>query len=473
VNRRWVKVTMVVATTMVLLVAAVGAYAQFGPGRTTYPSRWDPRVVGIVQFVEQERGLKFRHPVAVDFLADEQFKAKVGVGTPPSAKAKVALQHLVGEMRALGLIHGDADLAAMDNQLAQQSVIGLYVPADKRVYVRGAALTPDVRVTLAHELTHALQDQHFDLQRLDHLPNADSSAVRALIEGDAVRVENAYVASLSAADKAAYQQAGQAQVDGANLKGISQVLIDGFSFPYVFGPVFVKALVASGGTAALDHALANPPTVDAQVVDPNRYLIQTDVATVKAPNLAAGDTRLADPAFFGQVSMLQVIGETEGYVAAWSALESWRGDQAVDYLHGGQVCIAIASAFDSPEHATTFAALAQHWATGRDGASVQSADSTVELRACDPGPTATPAPVASPSPFEVLSLRASLLGGLIDQDKAPADVAGCIADEVIRTVGPSAFLGNVPSATDVVVARASAQAAKVCGYAPPPGSTTG
>jgi hypothetical protein len=355
-------------------------------------------------------------------------------------------------MRALGLIHGDADLAAMDNQLAQQSVIGLYVPADKRVYVRGAALTPDVRVTLAHELTHALQDQHFDLQRLDHLPNADSSAVRALIEGDAVRVENAYVASLSAADKAAYQQAGQAQVDGANLKGISQVLIDGFSFPYVFGPVFVKALVASGGTAALDHALANPPTVDAQVVDPNRYLIQTDVATVKAPNLAAGDTRLADPAFFGQVSMLQVIGETEGYVAAWSAL---------------------ASAFDSPEHATTFAALVQHWATGRDGASVQSADSTVELRACDPGPTATPAPVASPSPFEVLSLRASLLGGLIDQDKAPADVAGCIADEVIRTVGPSAFLGNVPSATDVVVARASAQAAKECGYAPPPGSTTG
>jgi hypothetical protein len=230
----------------------------------------------------------------------------------------------------------------------------------------------------------------------------------------------------------------------------------------------VKALIASGGTAAIDHALASPPTVDAQVVDPNRYLIQTDVATVAAPALAAGDTRLAPPSPFGQVSMLEVVGATVGYQAAWSALESWRGDESVGYLHGGQVCIAIGSTFDSADHATAFAAVAQRWAVGRDGASIRSDASTVLLRACDPGPTAPGGPVASPSVFEALSLRAAIIGDLIGKGKAPADVAGCVADKVILTVGPGPLLaaGGASGATSTAVARASAQAAAMCGYSP-------
>jgi hypothetical protein len=465
VGRHRARTAITVVVAVGLLGAAVGFYLQRRPG-SVYPSQWDARVADIVPFVEQQRGLKFLHPVPVDFLPDDQFQAKVGGAPLPTAKQQIDLGHLVGELRAVGLIRGDADLAALTKQLRQQSVIGLYVPRDKRIYVRGTALTPDVRVTLAHELTHALQDQHIDLSRLLRLPHVDSTAVLALVEGDAVRVQNAYVAAMSADDRATYQKTGAAQVKGADLKGIPQILIDGASFPYIFGPVFVDALVASGGTAAIDHALANPPTVDAQVVDPNRYLIQTDVAAVAAPALEAGDTKLSPAQPFGQVSMLQVVAATVGYQAAWSALQSWRGDQVVDYLHGGQACLAIASAFDAPEHATAFEALAQRWAAGRSGATVSVTGKTVVLRACDPGPAVGTGPVASPTPFEVLTLRSSLMDELITKVKAPSDVAGCMADQVILTVGPVPLM--VPDASGAgnpAVARASAQAAKTCGLA--------
>jgi hypothetical protein len=470
---------MVIAVVLVMALVVVGGGTYLRSHQTpSYPSKWDPRIESIVQFVERTRGLNFTHPVAVEFMTVAKFKAKMGGGKPPTAKEKIDLERSVGELRALGLIHGDADLAAMDKQLGQESVIGLYVPHDKRVYVRGAELTPDVRVTLAHELTHALQDQHVDLSGLSDRKNADQNAIRALVEGDATRTEDAYAETLSTKDKAAYQAARNAQSGGADLSGVSQVLIDQESFPYIFGPVFVKALVASGGTAALDRALANPPTVDAQILDPNRYLIQQDVPKVAAPKVASGDTRLETPSPFGEAGMLQVLGAVVGYQVAWSALSNWRADESVPYLHGGNACVAIASTFDSAPHANAFAAVAQRWSAGRRGASVVSVGAaTVELRACDPGANAVAGPAISPPAFEVLSLRADLMTEMLVTAKAPADVAACVADGVITTVGASHLIeinsGPAHDPRVATVRNAATKAALSCGYTGPQSPTSG
>ncbi len=456
-----------VAGAMAVLLVAGAAYFRFHKGPAA-PVRWDPRVTSIVQFVEKERGLKFVHPVAVEFLPANQFVAKIGNGNPTSAQNKVELEHTVGEMRALGLVTGDADLAAMSTQESQQSVIGLYVPHDKRIYVKGADLTPFVRVTLAHELTHALQDQHVDLQRLLALKSADHSAVLALVEGDAVRVEDAYAKSLSAQDQAAYQSAVSAQAGGQDLKGVSPFLIDQASLPYVFGPVFVEALVQSGGTAAIDRALAAPPTVDAQIVDPNRYLIQQAVTPVPSPLVPRGATKLGPSSTFGLVTMLEVIAPSAGYQPAWSALQNWRGDRTVDYLQAGVACIAVATAFDSPAHATDFVNVSQKWLAGKLEGSVTASGSTVDLRACDPGPGAKPV-VASPSPFEVLSLRATLMTELFTEARPPADVAACMADWVIGAAGPQTLI-SVSGPNDPRYAQITqdvAKAAVACGYTGP------
>ena len=107
--------------------------------------------------------------------------------------------------RALGLIEGDVDLFDKFNELQGKGTIGFYSYEDERIRIRGTELTPAVESTLVHELTHALQDQNFDLgkrfEELDKADDANSSAASdgfdALVEGDARRIEDKWRASLS------------------------------------------------------------------------------------------------------------------------------------------------------------------------------------------------------------------------------------------------------------------------------------
>ena len=95
--------------------------------------------------------------------------------------------------RALGLVEGDVDLFDKSNELQGKGIIGYYSYEDERLRVRGTELTPAVESTIVHELTHALQDQNFDLgkrfEELDKADDANSSAASdgfdALVEGDA------------------------------------------------------------------------------------------------------------------------------------------------------------------------------------------------------------------------------------------------------------------------------------------------
>ncbi len=95
--RRWgagVVVTMIVAAGV--LVTPSGQ-----------SPKWDPRVLGIVHFDEQHRGLTFKTPVKVEFLNNAQFNKEVSVPDPTSKADRTAESHALGELRALGLVHGN------------------------------------------------------------------------------------------------------------------------------------------------------------------------------------------------------------------------------------------------------------------------------------------------------------------------------------------------------------------------------
>ena len=70
------------------------------------------------------------------------------------------------QLRAVGLVAGGVDLLDSVSDLQQSGVLAYYDPKRERITVRGKELDVARRVTLAHELTHALQDQHFDLESL-------------------------------------------------------------------------------------------------------------------------------------------------------------------------------------------------------------------------------------------------------------------------------------------------------------------
>jgi hypothetical protein len=395
-------------------------------------------VADIVSFVQQERATTFLHPMPVDFLSASDFKRKVGGPTTTSSADRRAFEQQAAGMRAMGLLSGPVDLSALNRQLVQESVIGVYMPRTGHVYVKGSDLTPMVRVTLAHELTHALQDQRFNLKRVEARSPTDA-AVRSLIEADAMRVERDYEQSLPSAEQAEYDAAQQADAAGADVKGIPDVLTHGLAFPYVFGPAFVRALVAEGGEGAVDQAFMRPPASEAEVVTPTRYLNGTGLVAPAVPTMPKGATRLAGESQLGQVSMLEVLGERLPFDQAWKAVQGWQGDRVVSYERAGTkvVCVAVNTRLDSGAHAGAFLAAAQSWASAAKGTATL-AGQVVAMRACDPGTAGVAAATPDPAPFDVLASRAMLIRQVLEGGgkSLSAAAAECTADGVLDRLGP-------------------------------------
>ena len=114
------------------------------------------------------RGLQPTSPVPYRFITRDQFatdfQAQFAHDNPPAQlKAEESLD------KHLGLLPADADLAALATKLYTSQVLAYYDPATKDFTVieqPGAQFTPADRVTVAHEYDHALQDQHWDLTKL-------------------------------------------------------------------------------------------------------------------------------------------------------------------------------------------------------------------------------------------------------------------------------------------------------------------
>jgi hypothetical protein len=422
-----------------------------GGAASPWASSWDPRVLGIVQFVEAHTGLRFEHPVKFEFLGDAAFN-KV-VTQPSSGPTGAALNQTLGAWRALGLVTGTVNLGSSLNTLESADVVGQYQEDTKTVYVRGATLTPYVRVTLSHELTHALQDQYFDLTKLDNLPaDVDSSAVTALVEGDAVRIQNLYQAALSPRDQQLYQQESNALDATANqASGVPAILSDLFSLPYAFGPTYVDSLYAAGGNAAIDAAFRSPPTTQAQIVDPAAYPTNWTPAHVEPPARPAGAHRLEPDSPFGQISLFQVLGSRLGYDVAWDAVQGWQGDNSSIYGQGGHTCVAVAVQMASSAQLADLARASEEWATALPGANVTTAGTLLTLRSCDPGPAGPALPAITPSAFDVLSARAQIIDGAITSGQIDFATAQCAADHFLSALGSSRYSELVdpnPSASE-------------------------
>src|SRR2546421_342462 len=118
------------------------------------------------------------------------------VGTPPAplppapssirsrraATAVVVSSVMVLVVGALAVVDGDPDLLADDDTLADAGTLAFYDFRTKVVNVRGHTMTPGLRVTLAHELTHVLQDQHFDVtQSVDGNDDDATEGARSVV----------------------------------------------------------------------------------------------------------------------------------------------------------------------------------------------------------------------------------------------------------------------------------------------------
>jgi hypothetical protein len=406
---------------------------QDGP---SHPDDWDPRVADIAQFVQTERGVLFEHPVHVDFLSDEEFTAEVTTAESElTDEDRETIDDSEAALRAMGLVEGDLDLFDEQNQLAGEGAAAFYDPETERITVRGTELTPEIRGTLAHEMTHALQDQYVDLDEVEgELRPDQSSLFRAVVEGDAVLVEDAYVLEeLTAEEQGEYETGSAESAEQVDLEGVTPALIAFFQAPYVFGPSFVSVVRAEEGLAGVNDALRTPPESDRQLLDPRAYLKGTDPVEVEAPDVPEGAEVIED-GVFGALDWYVVLASRVDPKAALAVVDAWNGDSFVTYDAGGEVCVAARYEAVDAAGADAVRGLFDQWVGSMGGsASVTEVDdTTLAFVSCDPGADAVAG--TSTTPDALLAVPAARLGivaDVLDQLDVPLDDAWCVAQGVI------------------------------------------
>ena len=381
-----------VAITGVFLAGVVGAFVVSDDDGPPHPDEWDPRVVGLADFVEDERGHDFDHPVYVDFLTAEEYTAET-TGADDALDEDTEredYEEYAAQLRALGVASGELDLYEAFNTVVDSGTLAFYDPTDERIRVRGTEVTVGLEVTLVHELTHALQDQHFDLDRLND-PDLDSSAAtafRALGEGDALRVENAYIEDeLTEEERTAYDEeyAGELADSEAATTDVPPFIEALFGAPYALGQPFVTMLVNDDGTEGIDDAFEDPPDTEEHVFDPASYLAGEDADDLDLD--LPDDVEVLEEGPFGATSWYLFLAERIDPRMAFEATLGWNGDAFAAYEQDDVVCVQAAFVGDTPADEQEMAAALDAWASSMVGgkAKVTEVDGHPGLTACDPG----------------------------------------------------------------------------------------
>lgn len=348
------------------------APAPGGSSTTTTPAAGSVAdvVPSIEAFVADERGLAFKNPVNVTLLDDERFEARVNES---DEEDKEEIEHAQSVLQAMGLLGHDVDLGAIVRSFTAGAVVGFYDPDTKELVVRGTRPTPFVRAVLAHELLHALEDQHFGLNR-DDLGDEAFLGFQALTEGSAVRIEDRYRQSLSRADRRAADREERAQ--GGSVPDVPEVVEVLFGFPYAYGPGLVDAIVRAGGQARLDGAYGDPPASSEQVISPDRYLGGDAPKAVPTP---AADGKAFDDGEIGQLFLaLMLRSELKDSVARTAAV-GWGGDHYVAWRDGARTCVRMDFVMDTPTDTAELTDALADWAAERKGAATATGTS---LRTC-------------------------------------------------------------------------------------------
>jgi len=438
------------AAVVVLGTLGIVVLSRGHPG-PTHPGEWDPRVLDIVHFDEQHRGLTYKHPVYVDFLDAKAYSDRARTDQSKlTDKEKHQLEVENGELRALGLSNSNVDLLQAQNDLVDTGSLAFYDPQSQHVIVRGTDMTVGLRVTLAHELTHVLQDQHFGIgkRRTSRFTTSQQqSAFRALVEGDAVRIENQYVASLSDAERQEYRDSHNKEVDNANagLANVPSALRALQSAPYYLGPPFDELLVASATQSELDDAFKDPPTTDDQLLEPPAFVHKEKTLDVKTPSLPDGVPKSdkVDDGDFGALGLLVVLGERIDPLSALQAVDGWGGDAYIAYQQNGKTCMRLDMKGDTSTDDDELRSAFDEWvkAMPPGAASTSSDGAALQVQTCDPG---TDSGITlnnrANDVVQLPATRSQFMLEAVKQLGAPVDKAFAFGDCVVRTLGFDLFV---------------------------------
>jgi hypothetical protein len=336
------------------------------------------------------RKVPFKNEVKSDVTAREKLKEVLVKEIDEDTTPEEFRANELG-MKALGLLPPEIDLKAVMVKVYSEEIAAFYDTKNKTMHLikepeaeakkpptllerlmgRTGGFDKDENKTIiAHELTHALADQNFDIDRMQKAvkPFHDDDrdlALSALVEGEATLTM--FGANMNDWDGSQISEVPSESLGrmfslliplmplagGKSLREAPVILSETMIFPYLRGMVFCARLTNDGGWTALNSAYRNPPLSTEQVLHPEKYLAKPDPPT-------AVDLGKLDPGEGWKELGRNVVGEMQLGVllrrhGGKNAAAGWDGDRfAVFEGPEGRLGLVWFSTWDTEDDAREF-----------------------------------------------------------------------------------------------------------------------
>lgn len=340
-----------------------------------------------VQTVSDIRGQLFRRPVKPSIFTREDLGKEMREMLEKEYTEE-ELQLIQDTYRAWGFAPADLEVAKIITSLYTEEVAGFYDPDNKRMVLivedepkeepgwfsrlLGVAPVFDKdaqKTTLAHELTHALQDQLYDLNAMEEGIEKDDDqllAFQALVEGDATLLMFVEMGDqdLEDMDPAAMRATFNIMSwllplsGGETFRRAPPIFKESLTFPYFQGMLFVMAAAEKRGWRAVHQCYSSPPLSTEQILHPRKYLpgpAQDLPQTVTIPklDLTAQGWKKTGTNCLGEFQTRILLKSVRGGTQAASG---WDGDTYQIYRSkNGELGLVSVSIWDTEKDAEEFA----------------------------------------------------------------------------------------------------------------------
>jgi hypothetical protein len=291
--------------------------------------------------MSQITGLALRTPLKKSLRSRQEIRAHI---IQEMNDDKDAAERYAGARaaEAFGLLPKGFDLDSYMIDLLTEQIAGLYDPKAHEFYVADWIPIDDQRMVMAHELTHALEDQHFQIEAWEKAarPNDDGELAReAVLEGSAMVAMVEYLLQGTGRSLQDLPDIDPAMLigdmsDTPLLKKAPPFIKDALIFPYLGGLTFSAAVLKPTGWEGLPRIFAKPPVSSQQILHPALYTSGKVAAPVSLPSmekaLGADWTKLEDN-IMGEFGWKEVLKQFLGEPRANPLSVAWDGDRYAVY----------------------------------------------------------------------------------------------------------------------------------------------
>ncbi len=358
-----------IAPAPIALIILIGA-CRFGLGAPAFAAENGTEILNrtdaVLRQISAIRGLPAKGPVERKLVSKETLRQSLLRRLDEEYPGDLfdAMRQLLVEMR---LLRPRDDLREMLIRLATSELAGYYNPMDKTLYLADWIPADYQMPTLVHELTHVLQDQHYDLEGMVfHQPNDSdlASARMGLVEGEATAMMIWVANNGRKVDEVEYEKMIEEQTEKSYRETkVPRFLVESLFFPYRWGHPFVTIGTDRGGWKALDAVFRDPPDSSEQILHPEKYYERRERpvrfdATRIPELLGLSGWRLVHHDVNGEFSLHLWLGQFIADETARKAAEGWGGDVILLLRREGEaepLLISI-NRWDTPADAEEFVA---------------------------------------------------------------------------------------------------------------------